>query len=121
MIPAFLAFVGILYSPDNKLWLDLALFGVIGFFVYPAQMLLGICALDVTSKKAVGTANGLLSILGSLGRVAESKGIGALAQHYGWNAALYGVLIAVLVGIGLMSFLWNLTPKSGEARLQGAR
>ena len=120
MIPAFLAFVGILYSPDNKLWLDLALFGVIGFFVYPAQMLLGICALDVTSKKAVGTANGLLSILGSLGRVAESKGIGALAEHYGWNAALYGILIAVLVGIGLMSFLWNLTPKSGEARLAAA-
>jgi OPA family glycerol-3-phosphate transporter-like MFS transporter len=121
MIPAFLAFVGILYSPDNKLWLDLALFGVIGFFVYPAQMLLGICALDVTSKKAIGTANGLLSILGSLGRVAESKGIGALAQHYGWNAALYGILISVLVGIGLMSFLWNLTPKSGDARLQGVR
>jgi OPA family glycerol-3-phosphate transporter-like MFS transporter len=120
MIPAFLAFVGILYSPNNKLWLDLALFGVIGFFVYPAQMLLGICALDVTSKKAIGTANGLLSILGSLGRVAESKGIGALAQHYGWNAALYGILIAVLVGIALMSFLWNLTPKSGEARLQAA-
>jgi len=121
MIPAFLAFVGILYSPNNKLWLDLALFGVIGFFVYPAQMLLGICALDVTSKKAIGTANGLLSILGSLGRVAESKGIGALAQHYGWNAALYGILIAVLVGIVLMSFLWNLTPKSGEARLQATR
>ncbi len=120
MIPAFLAFVGILYSPNNELWLDLALFGVIGFFVYPAQMLLGICALDVTSKKAIGTANGLLSILGSLGRVAESKGIGALAQHYGWNAALYGVMGSVLVGIALMSFLWNLTPKSAEARVHAA-
>jgi sugar phosphate permease len=52
--------------------------------------------------------------------VAESKGIGALAEHYGWNAALYGILIAVLVGIVLMSFLWNLTPKSGEARLAAA-
>jgi hypothetical protein len=30
-------------------------------------------------------------------------------------------LISVLVGIGLMSFLWNLTPKSGEARLQAGR
>ena len=117
MIPELLAFVGILCSPNNELWLDLTLFGVIGFFVYPAQMLLGICALDVTSKKAIGTANGLLSILGSLGRVAESKGIGALAQHYGWNAALYGILISVMVGIGLMSFLWNLTPKSAEARV----
>jgi OPA family glycerol-3-phosphate transporter-like MFS transporter len=118
MIPAFLAFVGILYSPNNQLWLDLALFGIIGFFVYPAQMLLGICALDVTSKKAIGTANGLLSILGSLGRVVESKGIGALAQRFGWNAALYGILISVLVGIALMSALWNLTPKSAEVRVQ---
>ncbi|MGO8757920.1 MAG: MFS transporter [Terracidiphilus sp.] len=120
MVPAFLAFVGILYSPNDKVWIDMALFGVIGFFVYPAQMLLGICALDVTSKKAVGTANGLLSILGSLGRVAESKGIGALAQHYGWNAALYGILASVLVGTLLMSFLWNLTPKSAEARVRAA-
>jgi len=59
----------------------------------------------------------LLSILGSLGRVAESKGIGALAEHYGWNAALYGILGSVLVGIVLMSFLWNLTPKSAGQRV----
>ncbi len=116
MIPALLAFVGILLSPNTELWLDLTLFGVIGFFVYPAQMLLGIMALDVTSKKAIGTANGLLSIMGSLGRVAESMGIAALAQHYGWNAALYGILISVVVGIGLMAFLWKLTPQSAEAR-----
>jgi len=120
MIPAFFAFVGILYSPNNELWLDLTLFGIIGFFVYPAQMLLGICALDVTSKKAIGTANGLLSILGSLGRVAESKGIGTLAQHYGWNAALYGILASVVAGIALMSFMWNMTPQPAEKRVLGA-
>jgi OPA family glycerol-3-phosphate transporter-like MFS transporter len=117
MIPVFLAFVGILYSPDNKLWLDLALFGVIGFFVYPAVMLLGICALDVTSKKAIGTANGFISILGSLGRVVESKGIGALVERYGWNAALYGILTSTFLGIVLLSFTWKLTPKSAEARV----
>jgi OPA family glycerol-3-phosphate transporter-like MFS transporter len=117
MIPVFLAFVGILYSPDNKLWLDLALFGVIGFFVYPAVMLLGICALDVTSKKAIGTANGLLSILGSLGRVVESKGIGALVDRYGWNSALYGILASTFLGIVLLSFTWKLTPGVAEARV----
>jgi OPA family glycerol-3-phosphate transporter-like MFS transporter len=117
MIPVFLAFVGILYSPDNKLWLDLALFGVIGFFVYPAVMLLGICALDVTSKKAIGTANGLLSILGSLGRVVESKGIGALVDRYGWNSALYGILASTFLGIVLLSFTWKLTPGAAEAKV----
>ncbi len=115
MIPVFLAFVGIIYSPDDKLWLDLALFGVIGFFVYPAIMLLGICSLDATSKKAVGTANGFLSIFGSLGRVAESKGIGALAERYGWNAAIYGILISTFLGITLLAFTWKLSPKAADS------
>lgn len=59
----------------------------------------------------------VLLLVAALPASAESKGIGALAQHYGWNAALYGILISVLVGIGLMSFMWNLTPKSAEARV----
>jgi OPA family glycerol-3-phosphate transporter-like MFS transporter len=116
MIPVFLAFVGIIYSPDNKLWLVLALFGVIGFFVYPAIMLLGICSLDATSKKAVGTANGFISIFGSLGRVVESKGIGALAERYGWNTAIYGILISTFLGIALLAFTWKLSPKAAETR-----
>ena len=117
MIPVFLAFLGIIYSPNNKLWLDLALFGVIGFFVYPAVMLLGICSLDATSKKAVGTANGFISIFGSLGRVVESKGIGTLAERYGWNVALYGILVSTFLGIALLAFTWKVSPKAAEARV----
>ena len=71
----FLAYVAILYSPDNELWLDLALFGVIGFFVYPTILLLVVSALDFTSKKAVGTAAGLIGLFAYLGRVIEGKGI----------------------------------------------
>jgi OPA family glycerol-3-phosphate transporter-like MFS transporter len=110
MIPVFIAFIGIIYSPDNKLWMDLILFGIIGFFVYPAVMLLGVCALDVTSKKAVGTANGFISIFGSLGRMVEGKGIGTLAERYGWNTALYGVALSTIVGIVLLMFTWRLAP-----------
>jgi OPA family glycerol-3-phosphate transporter-like MFS transporter len=117
MVPVFLAFIGILYTPDNKLWLDLALFGVIGFFVYPAVMLLGVCALDATSKKAVGTANGFISVFGSLGRVVEGKGIGSLAERFGWNVALYGILVSTFLGILLLAFTWKLSPKAVEARV----
>src|SRR5271166_1125731 len=116
MIPVLVAFIGIIYSPDNKLWLDLALFGVIGFFVYPAVMLLGICALDVTSKKAVGSANGFISIFGSLGRMVEGKGIGTLAERYGWNVALYGVAISTVLGIILLMFTWRLSPGNMQSR-----
>jgi OPA family glycerol-3-phosphate transporter-like MFS transporter len=116
MIPVFLAFIGIIYSPDNKLWIDLTLFGIIGFFVYPAVMLLGICSLDATSKKAVGTANGFISIFGSLGRMAESKGIGTLVERYNWDVALYAIAISTFLGIILLAFTWKLSPGAAEAR-----
>jgi OPA family glycerol-3-phosphate transporter-like MFS transporter len=116
MIPVFLAFIGIIYSPDNKLWLDLTLFGIIGFFVYPAVMLLGICSLDATSKKAVGTANGFISVFGSLGRMAESKGIGTLVEKYNWDVALYAIALSTFLGIVLLAFTWKLSPGSTEFR-----
>jgi len=116
MIPVFLAFIGIIYSPNNKLWMDMALFGIIGFFVYPAVMLLGICSLDATSKKAVGTANGFISIFGSLGRMAESKGIGTLVERYNWDVALYAIAISTFLGIVLLAFTWKLSPGATEIR-----
>jgi OPA family glycerol-3-phosphate transporter-like MFS transporter len=115
MIPVFLAYLGIILSPDNKLWLDLVLFGVIGFFVYPAILLLVVSALDFTSKKAVGTAAGFIGLFGYLGRVVEGKGIGTLAERYGWNTALYAVMASAFMGIVLLSWMWKLSPRRAEA------
>jgi OPA family glycerol-3-phosphate transporter-like MFS transporter len=115
MIPVFLSFIGIIFSPDNLLWLDIGLFGVIGFFVYPTIMLLAVSALDFTSKKAVGTAAGFIGLFGYIGRMTEGKVIGALAERYGWNAALYGVLLATFLGILLLSLTWNLSPHNTKA------
>ncbi|MGA7339425.1 MAG: MFS transporter [Terracidiphilus sp.] len=115
MIPVFLSFIGILYVPDNKLWLDLLLFGVIGFFVYPPVMLLGVTALDFSSKKAVGTAAGFVGLFGYLGRTIEGKGIGTLAERYGWNTAIGAIAISAFLGIVLLSMTWKLTPRNAEA------
>lgn len=110
MIPVLLAYVGILYCPDGKLWLDLVLFGVIGFFVYPTILLLVVSALDFTSKKAVGTAAGFIGMFGYVGRVIEGKGIGVLAERYGWTTALHAVLGATFMAIVLLSLSWRLSP-----------
>jgi OPA family glycerol-3-phosphate transporter-like MFS transporter len=114
MIPVLLAYIGILYIPDNKLWLDLILFGVIGFFVYPTILLLVVSALDFTSKKAVGTAAGFVGLFGYMGRVVEGKGIGMLVERYGWNAALYAIMAATLLGIVLLSLTWKLSPHNRD-------
>jgi OPA family glycerol-3-phosphate transporter-like MFS transporter len=121
MVPVFLAFGGILYAPPGMLWLDLTLFGIIGFFIYPPVMLLPVMGLDFTSKKAVGTAAGFIGLFGYLGRTAQGKGIGTLAEQYGWNAAFYGILASTLMGILLLSWTWNLKPRAVGPRQPDAR
>jgi OPA family glycerol-3-phosphate transporter-like MFS transporter len=89
----------------------MVLFGVIGFFVNVPVMFSGVMSLDLTSKKAVGTAAGFVSILGCVGRVIQGKGIGWIAQHHGWDAALWCVVGCKVLGIVLLAFLWNIHPR----------
>lgn len=113
MIPVLLSYIGIIYAPADKLWLNLGLFAVIGFFIYPPILLLVVSALDFTSKKAVGTAAGFIGLFGYIGRTIEGKGIGALAQRYGWNVALYAIVVDIALGILLLSLTWKLSPHDG--------
>jgi OPA family glycerol-3-phosphate transporter-like MFS transporter len=111
MIPLLLAFCGVLIVPPEMLWLDIALFAVIGFCVYVPVMFSGVMSLDLTSKKAVGTAAGFVGFFGYVGRVIEGKALGWLAQHYTWNAALWFILGCTATAIVLLAFLWNVRPK----------
>jgi OPA family glycerol-3-phosphate transporter-like MFS transporter len=114
MAPVFGAFAGILYTPPGHLWLDLTLFGIVGFFVYPPVMLLGVTGLDFTSKKAVGAAAGFIGLFGYLGRTVQGKALGWIAGNYGWKPALEGVLAAAFLSILILSFTWRLRPRVVE-------
>ncbi len=111
MVPVFGAFWGIMIVPPGYLWVDLTLFGVIGFFIYPPVMLLGVTGLDFTSKKAVGTAAGFIGLFGYIGRTVQGKGLGWIAQHYSWDLALQTILASTLVGIVLLAFTIRLRPR----------
>jgi len=112
MVPLVVAFAGIRVTPKGMLWLDLALFGLIGFFVYTPVMFSGVMALDLTSKKAAATAPGFVGLFGYVGgRVLQGKGLGVIAQNYGWDAGLYSVIGCILIGAVLLAFLWNVKPR----------
>ena len=115
MLPVLAAFAGILYTPPGMLWLDLSLFAVIGFFIYPPVMLLGVTGLDFTSKKAVGTGAGFIGLFGYLGRTAQGKGLGWMAERWGWSSALQAVLWATVLAIAFLSLTWKLRPRSRAA------
>ena len=111
MVPLLVAFAAIRVTPKGMLWLDMTLFAVVGFFVYTPVMFSGVMSLDLTTKKAVGTAAGFVGFFGYVGRVIQGKGLGWLAQHYGWDPVLWAVLGCTAIGIILLAFLWNVRPR----------
>ena len=111
MLPLLLAFPAVIYAPKGMLWLEMVLFGVIGFFVYTPVLFSGVISLDLTTKKAVGTAAGFVGCFGYIGRFIESKGIGWIAKRYGWDPALWAVFGATVIAIILLSLLWKVRPR----------
>ncbi|MBN2355114.1 MFS transporter [candidate division KSB1 bacterium] len=120
MIPIFLAFIGIYLNPAGNLGLDMLFLAVVGFFVYPPVMLLGVSGLDLTSKKAVGTAAGFIGLFGYIGRTVQAKGFGWMADYFGalygkevgWNMVLYTILACTAISIFLLAFTWRVKPRA---------
>jgi OPA family glycerol-3-phosphate transporter-like MFS transporter len=111
MIPLLVIFPAILFTPKGFLWLDLSFFALLGFFVYTPVLFSGVISLDLTTKKAVGTAAGFVGFFGYLGRVIQAEGLGRIAKYYGWTPALWVVLGCTVVGIILLAFTWNVRPR----------
>ena len=120
MIPIFFAFLGIYLNPPGNLSFDMAMLGIIGFFIYPPVMLLGVTGIDLTSKKAVGTAAGFIGLFGYLGRSVQAKGFGWIVDHYGnlygvetgWNIVIFSILGSALIGMILLAFTWKVKPRA---------
>lgn len=111
MAPVILAYIGIVFTPANMEWLDMAWFALIGFCVYTPVMALGVMSLDLTSKKAVGAAAGFVGMFGYFGRVLEGQALASISQHYSWNAALIAVVATSVIATILLAFTWNVRPR----------
>jgi nitrate/nitrite transporter NarK len=100
------------FTLKSLLWTNMVLFAIIGFFVYVPVMFSGVMSLDLTTKKAVGTAAGFVGFFGYVGgRMIQGKGLGWVAQHYGWDAGIYAVIGCTVAGMVLLAFLWNVRPR----------
>jgi len=93
----------------HTVWLNGALLFAIGFFVYGPQALVAVIVAHLATKRAAATAVGLTSIFGYAATLPSGAGLGALVQHYGWDAA-FPCLIGVSV-IGAILFAMALPVK----------
>jgi OPA family glycerol-3-phosphate transporter-like MFS transporter len=120
MLPIIGAFAGILFTPAGYLWLDYILLTIIGCFIYPVINLITIAALDVVSKKAIGTAAGFIGFFGYLARMVAVKGFGRVVdsytathgKEYAWDIVLYTVLVCAAIAAVLLATLWKMRPRA---------
>jgi len=76
-------------------WLNVALFAVIGAFLFaPDSILGGAAAQDAGGPKAAAMATGFVNGVGSLGALLEGLTVPQLAKSYGWSA-LFPCLVAM--------------------------
>ncbi len=69
--------------------LDFIFIGLIGFFTYGPQMLIGgVCAIESSSKKVASAATGFAGTFGYIGAIFSGLGTGIVVDHFGWNGAL---------------------------------
>jgi OPA family glycerol-3-phosphate transporter-like MFS transporter/OPA family sugar phosphate sensor protein UhpC-like MFS transporter len=87
-------------------WLITGLLCATGFFVYGPQCLLAIACANLATKRAAATAIGLTSIFGYASTVLSGWGLGALVQHYGWNAGFAGLIGCAAAGTLLFIAAW---------------
>lgn len=120
MFPIIAAFLTIVLTPAGFLWLDMLMLVLIGCFIYPVINFIVIIALDLSSKKAIGTAAGFIGLFGYLGRTVQAKGFGSMIFHYeelygldtAWKFVLYSILACSIVALALLAFTWKMRPRS---------
>lgn len=120
MLPIIAAYAAITAIPDGNLQLAYVMLMTIGCFIYPVINLITIIALDLVSKKAIGTAAGFIGLFGYIGKMVESKGVGRFVDIYSptlgaaeaWTFVLYAITGCAVIATLLLAALWRLTPRA---------
>lgn len=86
-----------------------------GFCVYGPQALIGIAAANQATKRAAASANGFTGLFGYASTIVSGVGVGAMAQHVGWNCVYLIMVSIALIGMVIFLFMWN-APRDGYAR-----
>jgi len=100
--------------PPGHLLASTGLLIIAGFFIYVPQALTGIACANLATKEAAASAAGLAGFFAYGSTVFTGAGLGYIIQHYGWDWAFGGMVIAALAGAALFALNWN-APRDGYA------
>lgn len=101
------------FTAPGSFILDYSLMFLVGIFVFGPQMLIGMAAVELSHKKAAGTANGFVGWIAYLGAATAGYPISKVIEGFGW----YGFFLALgLCGIAAASLLTPLWAVRGSIK-----
>ena len=77
-----------------------------GFLIFGPQMLVGVCAADLSHKKAAATATGFVGYFAYMGAAAAGW-LGMVAEQYGWDYVFMIYIGSSIMTMLLLIPLWN--------------
>lgn len=111
----FASIIGLWYAPESIVWPCVLFFGILGFFLFAPQMIIGLAATEYVDKRASSAANGFAGTLGYLGAAVASAAIGFSIDWYGWEGYYITMLACSAFVFILLLPNWLATPKLAEA------
>ena len=93
MLGLTLAVMALYFSPPGSTVWTAAALGACGFFVYGPLMMVSVAMAGYAGPELAGSASGLGGLCGYAGATLAGVGLGAVAEHFGWDA-VFGVLTA---------------------------
>jgi OPA family sugar phosphate sensor protein UhpC-like MFS transporter len=96
------------FSPPGVPILDFAIMFMIGFLIFGPQMLIGMAAVELSHKKAAGSATGFVGFVAYLGAASAGYPLGKMTQEFGWEGFFISLCVCGLVSVALLLPLWSL-------------
>ena len=95
-------------APAGYVVLDYSLIFLIGFLIFGPQMLIGIAAVELSHKKAAGSANGFVGWIAYLGQAAAGYPLGKAMEIWGWQGFFVTLGICGGIAVLLLAPLWSI-------------
>jgi OPA family sugar phosphate sensor protein UhpC-like MFS transporter len=117
---AFCALLIFWFAPtgDTYGWVDAIAIALIGFSVFGPQMLIGVCAVEFSHKKAAATANGFVGCISYIGAAAAGYPLGKIIQEFGWDAFFLSLLICCVASALLLIPTWNIKEVQRKTKIK---
>lgn len=105
-------------SSLHVILIDSILMFIIGFLIYGPQMLVGMAAAELSSKKAAGSATGFSGLLGYFGAATAGYPLGKMTHEWGWEGFFVVLGLCGAISMLLLLPLWNVKSRRREVESQ---